>query len=424
MRKRTVRLIILLALVSIIGITITQLYWVVTKYKQETEDFERKVESGLRKVAEDILKVKDKESKLHPTTVRQLAGDYYVVNINDEINANVLEFYLKKDFFDLSIHSSFSYAIYDCEGDKIVYRSALNEQGEKIEVVVPRRDLPVYEHDNYYFSVYFPDKKADIISGMGAWIFSTIAVLIVLFSFVIIVYIVLRQERLSAIQKDFINNMTHEFKTPIATISISSDVLKNPNIIKTPERLASYATIIQEEALRLKNQVERVLQMAHLDRDDIKLKWEVVDAHEIIKKSIQNIQPTLHDKNAVINCTLSANNPNIMTDKLHLTNIIFNLLDNALKYSINAPEVRIVTSNLSKRFEIIIIDNGIGIADEQRKKIFDKFYRVPTGNLHDVKGFGLGLNYVKIMMKSLKGSVEVESEPGKGSKFILTFPSI
>lgn len=423
MRKRTVRLIIVLALVSIIGITITQLYWVVTKYKQEREDFERKVETALRKVAEDILKINNNESKLQLTTVRQLAGDYYVVNINDEINANVLEFYLKREFFDISIRSSFSYAIYDCEGDRIVYRSALNDQGEKIDIV-PRRDLPIYEHDNYYFSVYFPDKKADIISGMGAWIFSTLAVLIVLISFVIIVYIVLRQERLSAIQKDFINNMTHEFKTPISTISISSDVLKNPNIIKTPERLASYATIIQEEALRLKNQVERVLQMAHLDRDDIKLKWEVVDVHELIKGSIQNIQPTLQDKKAVINCTLSAANPNIMTDKLHLTNIIFNLLDNALKYSVNNPEIKIITSNKGNNLIIDIIDNGIGIADEQRKKIFDKFYRVPTGNVHNVKGFGLGLNYVKIMMKNLKATVEVDSELGKGSKFTLSFPSI
>lgn len=423
MRKRTVRLIIVLALVSIIGITITQLYWVVTKYTQEREDFERKVETALRKVAEDILKINNNESKLQLTTVRQLAGDYYVVNINDEINANVLEFYLKREFFDISIRSSFSYAIYDCEGDRIVYRSALNDQGEKIDIV-PRRDLPIYEHDNYYFSVYFPDKKADIISGMGAWIFSTLAVLIVLISFVIIVYIVLRQERLSAIQKDFINNMTHEFKTPISTISISSDVLKNPNIIKTPERLASYATIIQEEALRLKNQVERVLQMAHLDRDDIKLKWEVVDVHDLIKSSIQNIQPTLQDKKAVINCTLSASNPNIMTDKLHLTNIIFNLLDNALKYSVNNPEIKIITSNKANTLVIDIIDNGIGIADEQRKKIFDKFYRVPTGNVHNVKGFGLGLNYVKIMMKNLKATVEVDSELGKGSKFTLSFPSI
>ncbi len=424
MRKRTVRLIIVLALVSIIGITITQLYWVTTKYKQEREEFEKKVETGLRKVAADILRLDSSESKLQLTTVRQLAGDYYVVNINDEINANVLEFYLKKEFFDsLRIRSSFSYAIYDCEGDRIVYRSALNEQGEKIEIVA-RRDLPIYEHDNYYFSVYFPDKKADLLTGMGAWIFSTLAVLIVLASFVVIVYIVLRQERLSAIQKDFINNMTHEFKTPISTISISSDVLKNPNIIRTPERLASYATIIQEEALRLKNQVERVLQMAHLDRDDIKLKWEVVDAHEIIKNSIQNIHPTLQDKNAVINCTLGALNANIMTDKLHLTNIIFNLLDNALKYSDKNPEVRIVTRNINDFLVVEVIDNGIGIAPEQRKKIFDKFYRVPTGNVHDVKGFGLGLNYVKIMMKNLKGKVEVDSELGMGSKFTLTFPSI
>jgi two-component system phosphate regulon sensor histidine kinase PhoR len=423
MRRRTVRIIVILALISIVGITVTQTYWVTTKYIQEKEDFEKKTETALRKVAQEVLKSNSNESKLQLTTVRQLAGDYYVVNVNDEINANVLEFYLKKEFFDANIRSSFSYSIYDCEGDRIVYSSGLNEHGEKIDIK-PRVDLPVYKHDNYYFSVYFPNKKLDVASGIRAWIFSTVAVLVVLISFGIMVYIVLRQERLSAIQKDFINNMTHEFKTPIATISISSDVLKNPNIIKTPERLASYATIIQEEALRLKNQVERVLQMAHLDREDIKLKWEVVDAHEIIQKSIQNIQPSLNEKGAVINCTLAASNPNIMTDKLHLTNIIFNLLDNALKYARENPEVKIVTSNHGNNLVIDVIDRGIGISPEHRKKIFDKFYRVPTGNVHNVKGFGLGLNYVKIMMKNLKGSIDLESEPGKGSTFTLTFPSI
>jgi two-component system phosphate regulon sensor histidine kinase PhoR len=423
MRRRTVRIIVILALISIVGITITQLYWVSTKYAQEKEEFEKKTQTALRKVAQEVLRSDSNESRLQLTTVRQLAGDYYVVNVNDEINANVLEFYLKREFFDMNIRSSFSYAIYDCEGDRIVYSSSLNEHGEKIDIK-PRSDLPVYKHDNYYFSVYFPNRKLDVVSGIGAWIFSTVAVLVVLISFGIMVYIVLRQERLSAIQKDFINNMTHEFKTPIATISISSDVLKNPNIIKTPERLASYATIIQEEALRLKNQVERVLQMAHLDREDIKLKWEVVDAHEIIQRSIQNIQPTLSEKNAVINCTLAASNPNIMTDKLHLTNIIFNLLDNALKYARENPEVKIVTSNHGNNLVIDIIDKGIGISPEHKKKIFDKFYRVPTGNVHNVKGFGLGLNYVKIMMKNLKGSIDLESEPGKGSTFTLTFPSI
>ncbi len=423
MHKRTVRIIIILALISIVGITVTQLYWVGTKYTQEKEDFEKKTELALRRVAQEVLRSNNNESKLQLTTVRQLANDYYVVNINDEINANVLEFYLKKEFFDLNIRSSFSYSIYDCEGDRIVYSSALNEQGERIDIKV-RKDLPVYEHDNYYFSVYFPNKKLDVATGMAAWIFSTIAVLVVLVSFGIMVYIVLRQERLSAIQKDFINNMTHEFKTPISTISISSDVLKNPNIIKTPERLASYATIIQEEALRLKNQVERVLQMAHLDREDIKLKWEVVDAHEVIRNSIQNIQPTLNERKASINCTLAAGNPNIMTDKLHLTNIIFNLLDNALKYSRENPEVKIVTRNVGPNLLIDVIDNGIGISSEHKKKIFDKFYRVPTGNIHDVKGFGLGLNYVKIMVKNLKGTVQLESELNKGSTFTLSFPSI
>lgn len=420
MRRRTIRIIIILAMLSMAGIIITQVYWVRKQFDLNKEEFDFKVNLSLKNVAQAILDYNGNKSKLvYP--VNQVASNYFAVNVNDHIDANILEYHLKLEFEKYNIIADFQYTIYDCYGKKVVYESFISKEGEKAPIT-QRIDLPKWENENYFFTIYFPSKNANIVSQMGVWIFSTTVLLIVLVFFGISIFIIIKQERLSTIQKDFINNMTHEFKTPISTISISSEILKNPNIIKTPERLNSYATIIQDEAMRLKNQVERVLQMATLDREEIKLKLEVLDAHEVIIKSVQNIQPSLIAQNAEINYALQATRHLINADKLHFTNIIFNLVDNATKYCKEVPKVSIITKSDQENFYLLVKDNGIGINAENKRKIFDKFYRVPTGNVHDVKGFGLGLNYVKIMMKAHKGSISVESEPGQGATFILQFP--
>jgi two-component system phosphate regulon sensor histidine kinase PhoR len=196
--------------------------------------------------------------------------------------------------------------------------------------------------------------------------------------------------------------MTHEFKTPIATIAISSEVLMKPNIIEKPERLLNYATIINEETKRLKKQVERVLQMATLEKEDLKLNLEVLDLHELIEKVVINLEAPLRKVNGTLTLDLAEMPIALQADKLHLTNIIYNLVDNAIKYSKENPEINITTTQKRNGVEIAISDKGIGIAPEMKRKIFDKFYRVPTGDVHDVKGFGLGLSYVKLMIASSK----------------------
>jgi two-component system phosphate regulon sensor histidine kinase PhoR len=257
---------------------------------------------------------------------------------------------------------------------------------------------------------------------MGFWTFSTIVLILVVLFFTYAIFVILKQRRLSEIQTDFINNMTHEFKTPLSTISISTDVLLQPSIANNPERLMSYVTIIKDEANRLKNQVERVLQMAKLDKEKIKLSLELHDIHLIIKQAVENLKLTIYNNNGKVNLDLNAAASIAQIDKLHIQNIIYNLLDNAIKYCGDDLVINISTQNIKKGIEIAIQDNGIGIPLESQPYIFDKFYRVPTGNVHDVKGFGLGLNYVKIMTEAHKGNVRIKSESKKGTTIFVWLP--
>jgi two-component system phosphate regulon sensor histidine kinase PhoR len=211
--------------------------------------------------------------------------------------------------------------------------------------------------------------------------------------------------------------MTHEFKTPLSTIAISSEVLKDPTITHSPERLLNYATIIQTESHRLKQHVERVLQMARLEKSDVGLKIEKLDMHALIHEVVQNTSLALLEKKGEVSLVLNAQNTWIEADRLHFTNVLFNLIDNAIKYNKNTPRLVISTGNTRDQIFVEVQDNGIGISAENQKKIFHQFYRVPTGNLHDVKGFGLGLNYVKVMTELHKGKVSVSSTLGEGSIF-------
>ena len=217
--------------------------------------------------------------------------------------------------------------------------------------------------------------------------------------------------------------MTHEFKTPIATISLAADSISNPMIAANPDRVRRFANIIKEENKRMNKQVEKVLQMALLDKEEIKMNYKEIDIHTVIETAVQNIGLQIEKREGTLVETLSATNPIIVADEVHLTNVIYNLLDNANKYSAEKPNITIHTEDAENGVRITVADNGIGMTKEDTKKIFDKFYRVATGNLHDVKGFGLGLSYVKKVVDAHHGTVQVKSELHKGSEFILYFPS-
>jgi len=351
--------------------------------------------------------------------VTQVSTNYFVVLVNGPIDAGVLEFLLMTEFEKRNI-SNFEYGIYDCVDKCMVGGRYLTPKKASLPSKFP--ETPRLSNDGYYFAVQFPYLEANILSQMGIWGFSSAVMLVVIFFFVYTLFVILKQRRLSEVQKDFINNMTHEFKTPISTIAISSQVLKDPSIIQSPDRLLNYATIIETENNRLRQQVDRVLQMAQLDKEDLGLRKEICDLHELIRQAVTNNLLPLESKQGSVELNLNAAPSRVLVDKLHFTNVLSNLLDNAIKYNQRPPVIIIQTKNSGNQIEVSISDNGIGIPPAEQNKIFHRFYRVPTGNVHDVKGFGLGLHYVKLMVEQHDGVIQVESQPGNGSTFILRLP--
>jgi two-component system phosphate regulon sensor histidine kinase PhoR len=415
------RIVIILAGLSIAGITFTQIYWVRKAFDIRENQFYRDVNAALSNVATTIFEVNNTPSPAN-NPVTQVSTNYYVVTINGPIDVNLLEFLIATEFEKRNIKAEFEYGIYDC-----IYKCMAGKEGEADtgnKRLISQAQLPSWEApaDGYYFGVQFPRLEVNLISQMGIWLFSSAVNLVVIFFFVYTLFVILKQRRLSEIQRDFINNMTHEFKTPISTIAISAEVLKDPSIVNTPERLLNYTTIIQNENNRLKQQVERVLQMARLDKEHIGLKKEILDVHDIIREAVKNISIGKVTQTDNIELNLGSTNSKVEADKLHLTNVFFNLLDNAIKYCKEIPRIVISTTKLQDSLHITVQDNGIGISPENHKKVFQKFYRVPTGNIHDVKGFGIGLNYVKLVVESHKGKINLASELGRGSTFTLILP--
>lgn len=274
-----------------------------------------------------------------------------------------------------------------------------------------------------FLMLYFPDKASAIWGSMWVILISSIIFIgIILFSFFYAIRIIFRQKKISEMKNDFINNMTHEFKTPIATISLAADAIGNKNIAGDPSKVKRFSDIIREENRRMNHQVERVLQMAQIDKQDYSLNITDLDIHEIILNAVATFAIQVENREGHIETHLDASNHLLEGDRTHLSGLIHNLLDNANKYSPEKPHIIIRTRNRPKGIEIAIQDHGIGMTREARKHIFEKFYRIHTGNLHDVKGFGLGLSYVKTMVDAHHGKVAVDSEPGKGSTFTLFFP--
>ena len=418
MSRTTLRTVIILAALSIAGITFTQVYWVRKAFDIRENQFYRDVNTSLSNVAEKIYEINKTPNPVN-NPVSQLSTNYFAVLVNGPIDASVLEFLLKSEFEKHNISDDFEYGIYDCAEKCMVGGNYISPGKAKLISHFP--ETPKLNNDGYYFAVQFPRLEANILSQMGIWGFSSAVMLVVIFFFVYTLFVILKQRRLSEIQKDFINNMTHEFKTPISTIAISTEVLKDPAIVHTPERLLNYATIIQNENQRLKQQVERVLQMAKLDEDDIGLKMEETDIHELIREVVKNNQVAVESKGGKVHLELNAKSTVKKVDRLHLTNVIYNLLDNAIKYNNSIPDLTITTTDHGSDLRISVSDNGIGIRTEEQGKVFHKFYRVPTGNLHDVKGFGLGLNYAKLIVEKHGGKISVASEVGKGSTFVIDF---
>ena len=272
--------------------------------------------------------------------------------------------------------------------------------------------------------IVFPDKSHDWLSSLLLLVPSIFITCLLVTCFVLCMMEIVKQKKLSSIKNDFINNMTHEFKTPIATISLAAQMLKDCGVNHTPEMVDKYAGIIRDESKRLTFQVEKVLQTALFTETRMKLKLKEINLNEVVESLATKFALRVEDKKGKLYCYPEAERDDVFVDEVHITNVISNLLDNAIKYSSKTVEISISTKNKNDEIIVSVIDNGIGIAAKEQKLIFERFYRVSTGNLHDVKGFGLGLSYVKAIVEAHDGRIEVESEEGKGSRFDVILPLV
>ena len=347
------------------------------------------------------------------------------VPIEERIDFNKVEQYIRYELSYNGLNEPFSFqvvnfnneVVYSSPGFSTRYRDAIYTQ-----TLFPA-DPPAKLNQ---LRVYFPTKRNYVYSEMGFFIPSLIFTFILLITFIFTVVSLFRQKRLSEMKNDFINNMTHELKTPVSTISLASQMLSDPSILKSPEVFKHVTGVIHDETKRLSFQVEKVLHMSLFDRQKTLMKIKELDANDLVV-SVANTHALKVEKlEGTLDIDLQAENSAIKVDEMHFTNVLFNILDNALKYKRKdvPPELMIRTRNEGNKIVISIEDNGIGMRKEDAKKVFERFYRVHTGNRHDVKGFGLGLAYVKKIVNDLNGTIRAESELGKGTKFIISLPVI
>jgi len=414
--RNTIRLVMILGWISIIGILATQVIWVHKAFTNQDREFNDRVHISLTKVTEDILAMKEDAAYIY-NPVTQISNNSFVVQMNDTLHPYLLESLLAQEFGRNNLSTDFEYGIYDCFTDSIVYGGKVS-MNNSVDTISKDITGIKWDRDGHYFGVYFPNKSSDIISAMKQWIFTSIILFFVVFFFAYSMFVILRQRRLSEVKTDFINNMTHELKTPISTIALSSEVLLSEHFEKEPERLKQYAEIIKNENERLRRQVDKVLQIATLDKGEIEMKHEALDMHELLKRALVTLQILAQQKGGKLSADYSAINPIVRGDRVHLTNVIYNLIDNAIKYS-SKPIIELRTHNEDQLFYLSVKDNGKGLSKEDSVRIFEKFYRVPQGNIHDVKGFGLGLYYVKRIMESHKGKITVDSKLGESSTFTI-----
>ena len=345
--------------------------------------------------------------------------------IAERADSSKVSFYIDLELQRNGLKMPFEFAIVN-RSATIEYCTSGYEQNMKNEDNVYSQILfPKTKDSNITLNVVFPTKSDYVFSSVKFMLPSLAFILLLMALFVFTVILILRQKKLSEIKNDFINNMTHEFKTPISSISLAAQMLDDPAVVKSPSLLKQASTVIKDETKRLRFQVEKVLQMSMFDRTSATMKLQEVDADSVIYSVVNTYNLKVEKFGGTLTANLNSDDPIVNVDEMHFTNVIFNLLDNAIKYRREdvAPVLTVSTSNPDdSHITIVVEDNGIGIKRDDLKKIFEKFYRVSTGNRHDVKGFGLGLAYVHKMITLFGGTIKAESEVGKGSKFIITLP--
>ena len=421
MRSSTLKWIVLSAsLLAALVVTI-QLYWLKKVYSYEQRQFNVDVVKSIRGVFED-LEMNDAPGLNLKDLIDAPADNYFSFKADTLPPKDSLVFYIQDEFADFKVLTDCKLGAYSAAEKKYIYEEFIPAPASRYAGVrPPMQELPVYSPDFDHILLYFPHRQEYILEQMDFWIVSTVVLFLALIGLAASLFYFYRQKFLAETQKDFVNNFTHEFKTPLAVMKIASDVLSQDSIARQPDRLQRYAAIIRNQTEHLQGQVERLLRTASIETRDLPISMEEIEPDLLIEQALGKVQPLIEQKKARVEVKLERAGGKVHADKAHLELAVVNLLENALKYSPN-PHIVVETGHLEDDFFISVKDNGIGIEKQYLKNIFKKFYRVPTGDIHDVKGFGLGLNFVKRIIDAHKGRIKVNSLPGIGTEFRLFIP--
>lgn len=418
MGRKNLRRVILFGSIVMMGLLMVQGFWLKRAFNIEERQFNHSVQVALKNIADSIV-ANNSTLQASDTQIRQLSSNFFFAELNSPINPGQLDSLLKNEPGIRELKAAYELGIYKAKDDTLVYGSYIPATIQwQLDHANDSDHNLIAEKSN--FAIYFPNKFSVIAGELKIWIFSSVVLMLMVAFFIYAILTMLKERRLAEIKEDFINNLTHEFKTPIANIELASEALKGNKVDAFKQN--RYYNIIHSENQRLKSQVERVLQMGTVDKNELNLDLKVVNIHELIRKLSDSVGMRINEKAGAFKVELNAVHSELLADEFHLTNTVYNVLDNAEKYSKNRPEIRISTRNEKEGLLISVKDAGIGIKDDFQKFVFDKFFRVPTGDVHNVKGFGLGLSYVKTIIEAHKGTVSLQSELNSGSQFDLYLP--
>jgi two-component system phosphate regulon sensor histidine kinase PhoR len=424
--KRVFPLIVVLITLSVLGILFIQMQWIKNAIQIKKEQY---TTSRLKSLEDIKSRTNDefltKRYQITGTALVDERAKRWVLERDFTVQVftpDEMHDIIQQTLRDNNIKQPFEYSVTNIFGSIV-----LASEGFKDEYTKESYDMMLTSGNSMQMEklhVYMQEPKNYLIEQLGWMILLSIALTTIIISaFALTVRTLFNQKKLSEIKSDFINNMTHELKTPLATISLAVDALTNDRVISDEEKIRYYSAMIKDENKRMNKQVETILQAARIERQEITLNRTILDAHAIIRKTADNLILQINEKQGILNLHLKAPRHQISGDEVHISNIIFNLLDNAMKYSKDPMQIDIETGNSGNMLAIRVKDNGIGMNKETTARIFEKFYRAHTGNIHNVKGFGLGLSYVKAMVEAHGGRVRVESSLGKGSTFIILLPA-
>lgn len=419
MSNRSIQWVIGFGVLAIMAILSGQAYFFYKAFDLRERQTVQSFKISLQTVAENISHYN--KSTLPDNIIHQFSPDYYIVDINNHIDPWVLEHYLRTELTRRHLNIDFEYAIYDCDDDRMVYGNYVSLDAKE-EVKDKLEYWPKYEEGLYYFGVHFPGLRNYLLSEMQLWYFFTAILVVVIIFFGYSMMIILRQKRLSEIQRDFINNMSHEIRTPLTSIGLASDVLGEEGPGGDPGRFLKYASILKEQTLLLQKKVDKILQQAETEHKFFKLNKERILLKELIEETADEFRSAVEHKNGRLIFENKAGNPIINGDRYHLSGILINLIDNSLKYTDKLPLITIVMMERKDKILLQVQDTGTGIEKKYIRKVFMPFFRVPSGNIHNVKGSGLGLSYVKKICELHGWRIRIESEPGKGTVVTMIIP--